>query len=96
MPETKVTDGQGAAQRMASALHALSQPIMALQCRLELGSMLATADAYREAVMGGMGECERIMTCFSTMRDMVRHELEQERDPGETGQHNGMTAVEAG
>ncbi len=61
---------------IAEALHALCQPLMALQCRLEIGQLLGTETAFREAVLESLPECERLMDRVATMRDAVRRGLE--------------------
>ena len=62
--------GAGAAQmeRIAFALHEMCQPLMTLQCRLEIGKMVGTADGYEEAVREGLAECERLLRSVDVLR----------------------------
>jgi signal transduction histidine kinase len=63
-------------RRLASALHDLCQPLTALQCRLEIGSLTGTPEGHAEAVREGLRECERLMTRVKAMQEMVRVGLE--------------------
>jgi signal transduction histidine kinase len=63
-------------RRLASALHDLCQPLTALQCRLEIGSLMGTPEGHAEAVREGLKECERLMTRVKAMQAMVRIGLE--------------------
>lgn len=56
-------------------LHGLAQPISCLQCRLELGKILDTESALREAVDGGLEDLSRLMLIFTRMRALVAEAL---------------------
>lgn len=52
-------------------LHDLAQPVSSLQCRLEVGKMLGTEDALREAVDGGLDDLCRLVQIFKRMRALI-------------------------
>jgi len=52
-------------------LHDLCQPLTALQCRLELGRMLGGAEAFEEAVNGGLEETRRMFDVIAHMRQRL-------------------------
>jgi hypothetical protein len=54
-------------------LHALCQPLTALQCVLELGRMGGSTDLL-EAVDGGLAEARRMFAVVSRMRTTLRAE----------------------
>ncbi len=55
-------------------LHALCQPLTALQCVLELGRMCAEPAALRDAVDSGLAEALRMFAVVSRMRSTLRAE----------------------
>jgi signal transduction histidine kinase len=55
-------------------LHALCQPLTALQCRLELGRMEGDVDSLREAVEGGLEESQRMFAVVMRMRSCLQAE----------------------
>lgn len=57
--------------RIAFAVHEMCQPLMALQCRLEIGRMIGTADGYAEAVREGLSECDRLLVSVEVLRAEV-------------------------
>jgi len=59
------------AREMGTALHDLCQPLTTLQCRLEMGELTGTAEAYRNAVVLGLAECARLATAVRSMREKV-------------------------
>lgn len=68
---------RGAMREIAASLHDLCQPLTALQCRLEMGQMFGTTEAYAEAISEALRESERLMVAVSAMRELVRRSLEQ-------------------
>jgi len=62
---------------IAASLHDLCQPLTALQCRLEIGQMFGTPEAYREAVTDGLRESERLLLAVTALRELVQQRLEQ-------------------
>ncbi len=71
--------GAARMERIAFALHEMCQPLMTLQCRLEIGKMIGTADGYEEAVKEGLAECERLLLSVDVLRNEVVRGLEAER-----------------
>lgn len=72
-------------KQMNEAIHLLCQPLTTVQCRLEMASLVATTEAYREAVETGLAECRRMVEAVEAMRGILRaalYEVVQE----ETGQ----------
>ena len=63
-------------ERIAFALHEMCQPLMALQCRLEIGRMIGTPAGYEEAVREGLTEYERLFASVDLLRDEIRRGLE--------------------
>ncbi len=61
-------------QALHHDLHALCQPLTALQCVLELGRMGAEPAALREAVDNGLAEALRMFAVVSRMRSTLRAE----------------------
>ena len=57
-----------ALEQMHADLHALCQPLTALQCRLEIGRMLGHDSALQEAVDGGLVETRRMFEVIDRMR----------------------------
>jgi signal transduction histidine kinase len=72
-------------RRIAEALHDMCQPLTALQCRLEIGQIHGTAEAYEEAVTEALRESERLLVSVTAMRELVRQTLEEASDEIETG-----------
>lgn len=68
---------RGAMREIAASLHDLCQPLTALQCRLEIGQMFGTAEAYEEAISEALNESERLLVAVSAMRELVRRSLER-------------------
>jgi signal transduction histidine kinase len=60
------------------AVHDMCQPLTALQCRLELGEMLATEDARQEAIRDALVECGRLTASVQQMRSLVSSALDLE------------------
>jgi hypothetical protein len=58
--------------RIGMALHDLCQPLTTLQCRLEMAQFVDTPEAYREAVVAGLLECERLAGSVGLMRQALR------------------------
>jgi hypothetical protein len=52
-------------------LHDLCQPLTTLQCRLEYAQMLDDEVSLREAVEGGLMECQRMMASIEVMRSRL-------------------------
>ena len=52
-------------------LHELAQPISALQCRLEIGKIVGTEHALREAVDGGLDDLFRLTRIFTRIRSLI-------------------------
>lgn len=67
-------------KQMSTALHDLCQPLTTLQCRLEMAELLGTPEAYREAVVTGMGECARLSAAVGAMRRIVRAAMQPAAD----------------
>jgi hypothetical protein len=63
--------GEGV-KRIGKAVHDLCQPLTTLQCRLEMATLLGTAEAYREAAELGLAECMRLSEAVGEMRAIVR------------------------
>ena len=57
---------------ISDALHHLCQPLTVLQCRLEMGRLVGTQESYRDAVMLGLGDCNRLLNAVVRMRDALR------------------------
>ena len=66
-------------ERVASALHDMCQPLMTLQCRLEIGRMVATAEGNEEAVRESLVECTRLLHAVDVLRHEVVRGLEAEK-----------------
>ncbi len=62
---------------IAASLHDMCQPLTALQCRLEIGQMFGTPEAYREAVTDALRESERLLLAVTAMRELIQKTLEQ-------------------
>jgi len=71
--------GEEAIKAISMALHDLCQPLTALQCRLELGEMLATPAAKEEAIRDALLECGRLKTSVEQMRGFVSSALSSEK-----------------
>lgn len=56
-------------------IHDLSQPATALLCHLELGRIMGTDEAMREAVVTGIAEAARLVAIIQTLRDTVARGL---------------------
>jgi len=52
-------------------LHDLCQPLTALQCRLEMGRIVGGAEAFEEAVNGGLEETRRMFAVIGHMRQRL-------------------------
>ena len=52
-------------------LHDMAQPLASLQCRLELGQILADAASLAEAVNGALLDLERVNNSFSRLRAVL-------------------------
>jgi predicted transcriptional regulator len=52
-------------------LHDICQPLTGLQCRLELATMLATEEAFRDAVHGGLEETRRMFDTVARIRQTL-------------------------
>ena len=63
---------------MREALHDLSQPLTAMECRLYLGTMdpADTAEQLRETIREALAECERLMLRVRAMQARL-HEPER-------------------
>ena len=79
----KPVEGAGSAaarmermERIAFALHEMCQPLMTLQCRLEIGKMTGTVDGYEEAVREGLADCERLLQSVNVLRQEIVRGLE--------------------
>jgi hypothetical protein len=59
-------------KQISKALHDLCQPLTTLQCRLEMATLVGTAEAYREAAELGLAECMRLSEAVGEMRAIVR------------------------
>jgi C4-dicarboxylate-specific signal transduction histidine kinase len=59
-------------KRIGIALHDLCQPLTTLQCRLEMATLIGTAEAYREAAELGLTECARLAEAVGSIREIVR------------------------
>lgn len=57
-------------------LHAMCQPLTAMQCRLEIGLMLGTVDGYEESVTDSLRECERLIASVQQMREVIGRALD--------------------
>ena len=53
-------------------LHDLCQPLTALQCRLEMGRLLGNAEAFEEAVNGGLEETRRMFEIIALIRERLQ------------------------
>jgi hypothetical protein len=58
-------------------LHDLCQPLTALQCRLELGTLLGHSEALEDAIRGGLEETRRMFHIIAQMRLRLQ-EIEQQ------------------
>ena len=61
------------AKEISIGLHDLCQPLTALQCRLELGKMDATAEGMEAAIADALAECARLNDMVRAMQDRVLH-----------------------
>ena len=59
-------------RQMDHALHALCQPLTALQCGLEVALLADTVETYREEIRLGLEQCVRIATLVESMRAMLQ------------------------
>jgi signal transduction histidine kinase len=64
-------------EQMHEELHDLCQPLTALQCRLEIGRLLAHDGALQEAVDGGLEETRRMFEVIDRIRQRLLHEEEE-------------------
>jgi hypothetical protein len=62
-------------EKINHALHDLCQPLTTLQCRLEIAQMTGTPEDYRDAVVLGLAECDRMIEGVGLMREIVRSAL---------------------
>jgi len=53
-------------------LHDLVQPLMTLQCRLEIAQMLADPHSVDQAVAGALDDAARACACVQRLRDRLR------------------------
>ena len=53
------------------ALHDISQPLTAMQCRLYLGAMETEADAIKSAIVESLEECARMIARMRTLQDRM-------------------------
>ena len=61
------------------ALHDLSQPLTALECRLYLGSMPNESDRehdLRETIRDALTECHRLMDGVRSMQDRLHESID--------------------
>lgn len=65
-----------ATEQMHEELHDLCQPLTALQCRLEIGKLLANGAALQEAVDGGLAETQRMFEVIDRIRQRLLREEE--------------------
>ncbi len=75
MPDERSTEDDWKSEsrkRMIEAIHALCQPLTTLQCRLEMATLVATLEAYREAAESGLAECRRMVEIVESMREVLR------------------------
>jgi hypothetical protein len=76
MPERKLVRERNSDEvgldRISHALHDLCQPLTTLQCRLEIAQMTGTPEDYRDAVVLGLAECDRLIEGVGAMREIVR------------------------
>jgi hypothetical protein len=83
MPEE--TERERVTAQIAEALHAMCQPLTALQCRLEIGRMndanAAKENAAEENAAWAecIGECERLNASVKAMRTLVQRAKALER-----------------
>ncbi len=66
--------------RMNEAIHALCQPLTTLQCRLEMATLVATLEGYREAVESGLAECRRMVNTVDAMREILHAALHESEE----------------
>lgn len=52
-------------------LHDLCQPLTALQCRLEMSRRLGHADAFEDAIHGGLEDTRRMFEIIAAMRQRL-------------------------
>ena len=71
------TDHAECMRRIAYAMHEMCQPLMALQCRLEIGRMIGTAAGYEESVRDSLAECDRLLASVNVLREEVRLGLDR-------------------
>jgi signal transduction histidine kinase len=62
-------------RQMYADIHALCQPLTALQCRLEIGRMHGNETALQEAVDGSLAETRRMFEIISRMRRLLQLEV---------------------
>ncbi len=70
----RLTEAMG---EVAAELHRMSQPMTALLCSLEIGTMTGTVEGYRDAVRESLVQCERLMQSIAAMRAAITEGLEQ-------------------
>lgn len=58
-------------EQMHAELHDMCQPLTGLQCRLEMGKIIGTEEAFREAVHGGLEETRRMFGVVARMRQAL-------------------------
>jgi hypothetical protein len=63
-------------------IHDISQPVTALLCQLELGRILGTEEALRDAVTTGVAEATRLASLVQTLRDTVARGLASAKEGG--------------
>ena len=67
--------------RLEKELHDMAQPLTSLQCRLELGKMLADEASLSEAVEGALLELGRVNESFSRLREVFSNSRREHRKP---------------
>ncbi len=60
-----------ALRAVAAELHTMSQPMTALLCSLEIGSMTGTVEGYAGAVRDSLVQCDRLMQSIAAMRAAI-------------------------
>lgn len=74
-----IRDAEPVLHALNKELHDMAQPLASLQCRLELGQMLADAASLVEAVNGALLDLDRVNTSFSRLRAVLSTSGEDSR-----------------
>lgn len=69
--QIKGTVAASAASRLDGELHALSQPLSSLQCRLEIGLLYGDEASAREALEEGLRELVRVNAGVARIRGVL-------------------------